>query len=251
MQSSSGTHDIVYSDSTILKIIRAAFYERNVILTYANSPSPSKSASWTNMRDCLVKNLAVESQYPSSSYLFRCLSSPVGDPIASIVATATLITTSSRLEDISRFFSSISKALKDVNTSQAAVLLRPLHKLSIFPITNGPGNCAYDRLVSMHDGSWLIADRPLLWESFHGKVPLLALSVEDLATSTDMLHVLRLDDRLISKLTTNQAHPVGRVTTHWALSASLQAKGPFIKAYVLFYGYQFSATILLIHGTLE
>ena len=242
--------DIMYSFSEVLRMTRAAFYERDVILTYAKSPSSSKLASWTNMKDCLAKRLAVESQYPSSSYLFRCLSSPSGDPIASIVASATLITTSSRLEDISRLFSAINKALKDVNASQAAELLRPLHRLSIFPVTDGLGDCAYDRLASMYDDSWFIADRPLLRKSFHGKVPLLALSVEDLATSKDMLHVLRLDDRLMSKSATIQAHPVGRVTTHWALSASLRAKSPFIKAYVLLYGYQSSATILLIHGRL-
>lgn len=243
--------NIVYSVSNLLRMVRGIFHQRDVILTYAKPRSFSSSASWTNMKDCLAKNLAVESEYPLSSYLFQCLRSPAGDPIASIVATATLITSSSRLEDISRLFSGISKALKDVNTSQAAELLRPLHKLSIFPVTDGPGSCTHDRLVSMHDRSWFIADRPLLRKSFHGKVPLLALSVEDVAVLKDMLHVLRLEDRLMSKSATHRAHPVGRVTTQWALSASLQAKSPFIKAYVSPYGYQPSATILLNHGRLK
>jgi hypothetical protein len=34
----------------------------------------------------------------------------------------------------------ISTALKDVDASKAAQLLRPLHDKPLFPVTNGPGN---------------------------------------------------------------------------------------------------------------
>ena len=182
------------------------------------------------MRECLSRDIAIESEYPSSSYLFRSLRSPSGDPIAPIIATATLITSSSKLEDISRLFRAISTALKDVNTNKAAQLLRPLQKKSVFPVSNGPGKRGYDNLVDLHDISWFIADRPLLRESFHGKVPLLAVPIEDLLPLKDLFRVLRLDGRMLSKLATSQTHPQGLVTTHWAYTASLRAKSPFIKA---------------------
>ena len=182
------------------------------------------------MKECISRNIVIESDYPSSSYLFRCLLSPRGDPIAPIVAAATLITTSSKLEDISRLFRDVSKALKNVNTSKAAQLLRPLQRRLIFPITTGSGNHGFDNLLSLQDTSWFIADRPLIRESFHGKVPLLALPIEDLATLKDLFSVLRLDNRLLSKVVTSQTHPKGRVTTHWAYTASLRAKSPFLKA---------------------
>jgi hypothetical protein len=182
------------------------------------------------MKECLSRGIAIESEYPSSSYLFRCLISPRGDPIAPIVATATLITSSSKLEDISRLFRNVSTALKDVNTSKAAQLLRPLQNKSIFPITNGLGKGRYDNLLDVHNTSWFIADRPLIRESFHGKIPLLALPIEDLTALEDLFRVLRLDGRILSKLATSRTHPKGRVTTHWAYTASLRAKSPFIKA---------------------
>ena len=175
-------------------------------------------------------DITIESEYPSSSYLFRCLRSPSGDPIAPIVATASLISSSSKLEDISRLFRDISTALKDVNTSEAAQLLRPLQNKSLFPITNGLGKRRYDDLLDVRNTSWFIADRPLIRESFHGKLPLLALSIEDLPALEDLFRVLRLDVRMLSKLATSRPHPKGRVTTHWAYTASLREKGPFIIA---------------------
>ena len=230
---------------------RAAFYERDVVLTYAESSNSANQPSWTNMKDCLARNITIESQFPSSSYLFRCLSSPTGNPIASIVATATLVNSSSKLEDISRLFGALSQELKDVNASQAADLLRPLHQLSIFPITDGLEDCGYDRLVSIYDRSWFIADRPHLRKSFLGQVPLLALSFHDLAVTKDIFRVLRLDDRLISKFVTQQTRPKGRVAIHWDWSASLRAKSPFIKAYVFPCNYDLLTITFHINGRLD
>jgi hypothetical protein len=182
------------------------------------------------MKDCLTQNIAIEDEYPSSSYLFRCLRSPSGDPIASLVARAALISSSSKLEDMSCLFGNISKALKNVTSSQAAQLLRPLHRATVFPVVNNPGDHIYDRLSGMWDPSWFIADRPLIRKSFYGKLPLLALSTRDIAASEDLFRVLRLDNRLLSKLVTDRTRPVGRVKTHWALTSSLRAKRPFLRA---------------------
>jgi len=182
------------------------------------------------MKDCVERNIAIEHEYSSSSHLFRCLRSPSGDPIASLVATISLISTSSRLEDIARLFRDINKALKDVTSSQAAQLLRPLQKLTIFPIVNHSQGRTYDRLSSIDDKSWFIADRSQHQESFRAKLPLLALSVGDVTASNNLLRVLRLDERLLSKLATCRTHPMGRLKTHWTWTSSLRAKTPFFKA---------------------
>jgi hypothetical protein len=182
------------------------------------------------MRDCSAQNIAIENEYPSSSYLFRCLNSPSGDPIALLVTTMSLISSSTRLEDITRLFRNIGKALKDVGASQAAQLLRPLQKLTVFPIDDGSGDRAYDRLSNVEDTFWFIADRPQIRNSFRTKLPLLALTVGDIAASKDLFRVLRLDDRLLSKQATSRTHPVGRLKTHWAWTSSLRAKAPFFQA---------------------
>jgi hypothetical protein len=140
------------------------------------------------------------------------------------------MTNSTKLEDISRFFCDVSTALKDVNTSTAALLLKPLQNKSIFPITNGIGNPKYDKLLDVQNTSWFIADQPLIRESFLGKLPLLALPIEDLSVLKDLFRVLRLDGRMLSKLTTKRTQSKGRVTTHWAYTTSLRAKAPFIQA---------------------
>ncbi|KAF1996938.1 hypothetical protein P154DRAFT_607356 [Amniculicola lignicola CBS 123094] len=214
------------------ELISAAFRERDIILVHLESPRSTKPASWTNMKECISRDIAIGSEYPTSSYLFRCLISPAGDPIAPIVATASLITHSTKLDDISRFFRDISTALRDVNTSRAAQLLRPLQSKHIFPVTNGPGKSTHDNLLELHNTSWFIADKPLIRESFHGKVPLLALPIEDLPALQDLFRVLRLDRRMLSKLATNRTQAKGRHSTHWAYTASLRAKAPFIKALV-------------------
>jgi hypothetical protein len=201
-----------------------------VILILARPSKFSEPHTWTNMKDCLARNLMIENEYPSSSYLFRCLGSPSGDPIASLVATAALISSTSRLEDISRLFRNISNALKDVNASQVAQLLRPLQNGMVFSVIKDVGAGSFDCLSSIHDTAWYIADRPHLLESFQNKLPILALSAGDVTGLEDLLRVLRLDGRLLSKLATSQSRPVGRVKTHWAWTSSLRAKRLFFKA---------------------
>jgi hypothetical protein len=158
------------------------------------------------------------------------LISPGGDPIALVVATATLISSSTKLEDISRLFRDVSTALKDVNTSKAAQLLRPLQDKSIFPVTNGLAKRGYNKLLDVHNTSWYIADRPLIRESFLGQLPLLALPIEDLSALEDLFRVLRLDGRILSKLATSRTQQRGRTNTHWTYTSSLRKKSPFIKA---------------------
>jgi hypothetical protein len=212
------------------KIPRAAFYEKDIILVHSKSRGLTNPAGWTNMDQCISKGIDIESEYRNSSYLFRCLLSPTGDPIAPVVSTATSITSSTELEDISRLFHEVSTALKGVNNNKAAQLLRPLQNECIFPITNGLGKRGYDELLDVRNTTWFIADRPLIRESFYGKIPLLALPIEDLSGLEDLFRVLRLDGRMLSKLTTSRTEPKGRASIHWAYTQSLRAKSPFIEA---------------------
>jgi len=68
-----------------------------------------------------------------------------------------------------------------------------------------------------------------LRESFYGKVPLLAFSIEDLESMEDLFSCLRVEDRILSKLVECTTGPKGRVTLHRSYTASLSAKKIFIK----------------------
>lgn len=174
-------------------------------------------------------------EYPGSSYLFRCLASPGGDPVAAKVAAAARITSSNKLEDISRCLRDLSTALKEVSATKGAQLLRPLRdkQKKIFPIIHGPGSrkCGkFDELMGLETANWYVADMPNLRDSFVGILPLLALSVEDVVSIRGLLTVLRLDDRILSKLAVKNTQPRGRVTTHRSYMAWLRGRAPFIKA---------------------
>jgi hypothetical protein len=132
---------------------RAAFYEREVILIRSQFRYSTSTVGWLSMKQCIARGITIELAYKSSLYLFRCLGSPKGDPIAPVIATATLINSSTKLEDISRFLREVNTALQGVNTSKAAELLRPLRTESVFPITTRPKMRGYDKLSSMVDGN--------------------------------------------------------------------------------------------------
>jgi hypothetical protein len=182
------------------------------------------------MEGLLSKEINIESQYPGSSYLFRCLLSPSGDPIAGLVHTITLINSSSKLEDISRLFQDISNSLKDVNASKAAHLLRPLRSRSIFPVSTTAEGREYNSLLDLHNADWFIADQPLIRTSFHGKLPLLALPVADLAAMENLFRILRLEGRKLSKIVTSQTVAKGQIKAHWAYTKALRSKTLFIEA---------------------
>jgi len=214
---------------------RTAFYEADIILTRERAPPEQdfRSARWINAAECIALGIKIQSEYPTSSYLFQCLLSPGGDPISSKVAVVSHIRPSATPKAISRLFLDLSKALKDINATKAAQLLRPLHDRPIFPVTDGLGKCkhdGFDRLLSLQDTSWYIADQSELRESFVGKIPLLALPVEDIRAVHNLFTALRLEDRNLSKRSRCQTQPRGRVALHWPSTTFFAGRAPFIKA---------------------
>jgi hypothetical protein len=211
-------------------LVRAAFFDKTIIHVPSNSLRAESSAGWLTMEECISKDIDIELEYPGSAYLFRSLIDPRGDAIAALVARATLITSSTKLEDISRLFKDVSTALKDINISKIALLLKPLQHKRIFPITNGVDDETYEDLQDVHNNTWYIADQSDLRESFYGKLPLLAFTTEDIAAMEDMFRVLRLDSRRLSKRTQCRTIPKGRVTVHWPYTESLRDKCGFLTA---------------------
>ena len=178
----------------------------------------------------MSKEIDIESAYSSCSYLFRCLVSPSGDPVGGLVHTMTLINSSSKLEDISRLFFEVNKLLKDVSTSKAALLLKPLKTKPIIPVINGSGREDYDTLLDIHDRSWYIPDQASFIDSFKGVVPLLAFAIQDLPAVEDVFRVLRIDGRKMSKMVTSQTLAMGETRSDFRHTDSFRAKSPFIKA---------------------
>ena len=188
-----------------------------------------------SMNECKLRGIDTKSLHSRSSYLFGCLESAGGDPVTVAVRAASSISISTGLETITRLFCDLSVALKDVNVTTAAQLLRPLQDKAIFPVlhpSRGRSGDKYDSLAVLNDSSWFIADQPRIRESFLSKLPLLALLVRDVSRLQDLLRVLRLEDRMLSKLALSRTQSKGQVERNWGYTATLLKRVPFIQAYV-------------------
>jgi hypothetical protein len=177
----------------------------------------------------MARGLDLTSTYASCSYLFRCLYSPSGDPIGGLVHAMTMISSSSKLHDITRLFRELNKLLKDVNSTKVALLLKPLQGKAIFPIVVESKHPGFDTLLSAHDKTWLIADSVTHLSSFTGKVPLLGFPIQDLLATEHLLQALRVDGRKISDKVTDHIRIVGRTRLDSRYTKELRSKSPFIK----------------------
>jgi hypothetical protein len=181
------------------------------------------------MNSCMARGIDLTSTYANCSYLFRCLYSTSGDPIGGLVHAMTMISSSSKLEDITRLFRELNKLLKDVNSTKVALLLKPLQDKAIFPIIVDSRH-GFDTLLSAHDKTWFIADSVTHLASFTGKIPLLGFPIQDLMATEDLLRALKVDTRKISDRVTDQTRVVGRTRLDSRYTEELRLKSPFIKA---------------------
>jgi hypothetical protein len=85
-------------------------------------------------------------------------------------------------------------------------LSRPI--LGFLPIKHRYSEYTFDYLSTGHErGTWFIADRLHLRQSFDGLIPLLALTVASVAKVSFLIKILKLEHRLLSKV----AHGIPRI----------------------------------------
>lgn len=174
----------------------------------------------------------IESQYSRSEKLFRCLLNPTEDMLQSLVEAATKVCQSMEVNQISRLYQNISKALRGVSDSKANAVIKPLRDKKIFPIITKRSQTSYDCLRSIKDGDWYIADRSHLRESFHGKVSLLAFPAEEINLMEELFKALRIESLKLFMLVDSKTRPRGYITPQEAYARRIRSKSRFIKAYV-------------------
>ncbi|GAW15237.1 hypothetical protein ANO14919_046460 [Xylariales sp. No.14919] len=92
----------------------------------------------------------------------------------------------------------------ELRSAQAGILKLRKHKM--FPIwTRDKVGSQFDLVEITSDLSWYIADRPYLFEGFQGRLPLLAFSPHVISELGDLLRLLRLDGRMLSKLASKES----------------------------------------------
>ncbi|RWA11758.1 hypothetical protein EKO27_g3340 [Xylaria grammica] len=92
----------------------------------------------------------------------------------------------------------------EFRSAQTGILKLRKHKM--FPIwTRDKVGSQFDLVEITSDLGWYIADRPYLFEGFQGRLPLLAFSPHVISELGDLLRLLRLDGRMLSKLASKES----------------------------------------------
>jgi hypothetical protein len=184
---------------------------------------------WLNVDKCLQRKINLQAEYPQSSRLFRWVLATESLNVGSLVAKATLIDHSSKLEDIIQLFCEINKVLRVLSPRRAEHWVKVLQRRHIFPVTKKNSHLPYDDFRSPRDADWFIADRPHLRESFVGKVTLLALDVKDVDSIDDFLDILRLNSRRLSKVVQSRTEPKGKLKFCNSHTDFVRDRAEFIK----------------------
>jgi hypothetical protein len=109
--------------------------------------------------------------------------------------------------------------------------LELLRKRPIFPIRT-PNTGTYLEFESLkaakEDDLWFIADRTQLRRCFEGTVALLVIETSSLASLQELINLLHLDSRLLSRVVSGVPRLEGNAEVDNELTAEMRRKAPFI-----------------------
>lgn len=220
---------ILYQCCKEANSFRDAFDQHKLIYLQRKPQSLPFSARWFSAQECIDKQADIYAEYPACKYLFRCLLHTDYGSIDHLVTKATAIKVSHKLADISDTFKKLSNAIENISNNRATKSLKFFRTRPLFPITSKQKH-QHDHLLMLDDTSWFIADRAHLKDSFEGKLPLLAFSIEDLDQMKHLISFLGLDDRRLSNLVQIVTGLKGLITDQPLYTQSLRAKSGFLKA---------------------
>ncbi|KZM20137.1 hypothetical protein ST47_g8701 [Ascochyta rabiei] len=181
-------------------LVESTFSKKKLI--YVKSPYPRKeklSASrasqlqavrssepigWLDVSEgSLLKDL-IQSDYPQATRFFQGLLGGERLLLGPLLAKASRVDMLMNTAEIATLFANISDILGlmgQINVAKATKFIHDKPVLPIFKVsTESQDDNSYDSLVGNRDASWFIADRPHLYQSFKGKLPLLAFTVQQI-----------------------------------------------------------------------
>jgi hypothetical protein len=176
---------------------------------------------------CLRRYVPLKDIYPANKKLFCDILKISNAGAADLVREAKCFQNGDKLQDIKDLFLEMEKILQDDESETA---FRALFWSAIFPVRNVAAETGYNQLMR-HDPltpHWFIADRVHLEESFKGKVPLLAFTVEDVSRMTRLLRKLGVEGRKLTKAAKSIPTTQGNATPDRAYKESLLVKIDFI-----------------------
>ncbi|KAM0424514.1 hypothetical protein ACHAPT_010228 [Fusarium lateritium] len=202
-------------------------------LIYVESKSAGRDLNgrrWVDIETCRRLNIDLESQYPRSNRLFRCLLATGGLTLAELVQKATRVTPATDPQRILQTFTDISKVLPVTNIKRASHTLKPLHSEAIFPVEKAKGT--KPRLMALKSQNWFIADRPHLRGAFIGIVELLVYAPRELKAIEELINTLGLNSRKLSIVVKSENRPSGRLKLDNSHTEHFAKRSHFIQALI-------------------
>ena len=171
-----------------------------------------------------------ENEYPSCLMLFRSLLTSGDGGLGPLVARANHISTGTELAEISQILRDLSKVIRGLPTPKAREGLGMLRLTRIFPIVDSGRGDTFDYLARSSDGHVYIADRSHLAHSFRSRLPLLALSSEEIPEMKHLLSMLNVKWPYLSEIVVCEEKPQGRISLHNTYTQFLRDRSPFIES---------------------
>ncbi|KAJ4321823.1 hypothetical protein N0V84_005118 [Fusarium piperis] len=196
---------------------------------------------WVSSQDCLwtapgyiKKTPHLSNFYPELENFFRDTVRIQDMDVRMLLREMYGIQGGDSLEDISQLFIALTLHLRiDTEYSELSEV-RDLCQQCIFPIEKAHTDGRFETLQKAEGNDiWFIADRPHLWKSFTGHIPLLAFSVDTIARLESMLDLLPpLRGRLLSANVKGVPLVQGSIQFHKKYTDILRSKVKFVSSLI-------------------
>lgn len=170
-----------------------------------------------------------EAEYPTCKVLLRSLLIAEDSAFAPVVASATFISKSMKICDISQICRELNRVVQGLGRKNALKAIRPLISHPMFPVMNSQREYGFDYLAQVSDTTVYIADRSDLLDSFRGIVPLLAFAKEDLLDMQELLSIMEVKWPRLQEIVQSETRSRGRKSAHYDYTAHLKARSTYLQ----------------------
>jgi hypothetical protein len=200
-------------------------------------PMGSGQGFWVKPSRCVWEGPSIlrsvyslNSLYPDCRRLFTSLLGLQNANLQHLIMETKQFVSADSIHYISGVFRELEKFLDD-KTSWSET--SGLSEHNIFPVRTSTNQGSFDRLLGASSSHiWWIADTTHLLRSFEGRIPLLALSVDDIGGLKRLLKFAKVDLRKLSHAVEGNARILGFMMPWEAQTKLLQKRANSILRYV-------------------
>lgn len=219
---------LVYFDT---ELYRHIFQDKRLLfLPTAKRKLVYPTHSWLKSEEARKFLPMFEEEYSGCTLFFRCLLLPGDDGLSTLIAKATIISDSTPLPDIHIIFRDINRAIQGLNPRKATAAIKSLITRPILPVITSSQDNTFNYLARPLETGIYLTDRDHLFTSFRGMIPVFAFPSEELANMQDIMRLLKLGSRQLSKLVESKSNPQGQISVHTDYTNFLRNRITFMQS---------------------